>query len=147
VHAFQPFLMMKVSKEILIDLADNLDCGFRCFIHKKNHEVVTFMDEDEFSDSDAWEEDINKVFSDRDNYIEVEKMESSDGFEIMEDFLKFVDDNTIKGRLLQALEGRKPFANFKIQIDSSDEYKEKWFAYKRERMIDWVKGQLEREFD
>jgi hypothetical protein len=139
--------MMKVTKEILIDLADNLDFGFRCFIHKKNHEVVTFMDEDEFSDLDTWEEDIDKILSDRDNYIKVEKMEFSDGFEIMEDFLKFVDDNIIKDRLHQALEGRKPFSNFNIQIDSSGEYREKWFAYKRERMIDWVKGQLERELD
>lgn len=135
---------MKVSREVLNDIADSLESGFKCYVHKETLEVVTFLDEEQYPDIDPedWQEDIDKVFDNREKYIEIENMDSSESFRVMEDFVFSLETNSIKVRLLQAIEGRKPFANFKRQIDDSGEYREQWFAFRRDRNIDWVQNQI-----
>ena len=39
---------MEVSKEILNDIADSLEAGFKCFLHRETFEVVTYLDPDQF---------------------------------------------------------------------------------------------------
>lgn len=126
---------MKVSREILNDIADSLECGFRCFIHKSTLEVVTFLDEDHYPDMDfeAWQEDIDRVFNNRQKYIEIDKMDSTEEFRMIEEFVHSLENNPVKTRLLQAIEGRKPFANFKHQIHNSGDYREAWFAFRRKK--------------
>ena len=48
---------MELSKEILNDIAGNLDAGMKCFIHKTTHEVVTIPDEDRFPGIDIDDEE------------------------------------------------------------------------------------------
>src|SRR5687768_10392364 len=135
---------MKVPREILNDIADSLEAGFKCYLHKETLEVVTFLDEDRHPgmDPELWQEDIDKVFDNREKYIEIESMDSSESFRVMEDFVLSLENNSVKVRLLQAIEGRKPFANFKHQIENSGEYREQWFTFRRNRNIDWVQNQL-----
>ena len=57
----------------------------------------------------------------------------------MERFIRdcIPDDAGIKGRLWEAVSGRKPFRNFKYVIDGS-EYRQKWFDFRRvqlERLV------------
>src|SRR5438874_3597832 len=138
---------MQVSKEVLNDIADSLEAGFRCFIHKDTLEVVTFLDEDRHTgmDTEVWQEDIDKVFNDRAKYIEIENMDSTESFRVMEEFVFSLENNSIKVRLMQAIEGRKPFANFKHQIHNSGAYRELWFAFSRNKNIKWVQNQLSSE--
>ena len=138
---------MEVSKEILNEIADSLQSGFKCFIHRDTNEVVTYMDPDQFPDMDlkVWKEEINKVKKNKKKFIEIERMDSSDSFRIMEEFVDTLDDNSTKIRLLTALEGHKPFANFKLQIDNSGKYREIWFAFKQQKTIEWVLDQLNLE--
>mgnify|MGYP003576476668 CR=1 FL=1 len=70
-------------------------------------------------------------------------MSSHDGFKVMEDFAASLPENNTKSRLFQALEGKKPFANFKIQIDRSGWYRDMWFDFRKERLIRWVERQME----
>ena len=135
---------MEVPKEILNEIADSLDAGFKCFIHRDTFEVVTYLDPDRYPDMDPkdWKEEISKVKKNKKKFMEIESMESSDSFRVMEEFADTVDDNTIKIRLITALEGHKPFANFKIQIDNSGPYRELWFAFRKEKNIEWVQSQL-----
>jgi len=76
---------MEVSIEILNEITDSLEAGFKCYIHKETHEIVMFPDEDRFYDMDmeAWQEDIDKVFNNRTKYIEIENMDSSESFRAM----------------------------------------------------------------
>ena len=138
----------KVPKHILNDIADSMEAGMKCFIHKTTFEVESFPDEDRFPEMDSedeegpWKEIIDKVF-DNNDYLEIEPMESSDSFKIMEDFALSLPESPTKIRLITALEGHKPFGNFNHQIHNAGKEKEQWFQFRREREIEWVKDQLE----
>jgi hypothetical protein len=135
---------MEVSKEILNNIADSLEVGLKCFIHKDTCEVLTYPDPDQYPDMDPkdWKEEIGKVRKSKKQFIEIERMESSESFKIMEEFVHTLENNSTKIRLLTALEGRKPFANFKYQIDGSGDYRELWFTFRRNKNIEWVRDQL-----
>jgi hypothetical protein len=134
-------LLMEVSKEILNDIAE---AGFKCFFHKDTHEIVTYLDPDGYPEMDLanWKEEIAKVKKNRKKFIEIESMNSSESFKVMEEFVYSLDNNPTKIRLLTALEGHKPFANFKHQIENSDHERQLWFAFRREKNIQWVDNQL-----
>src|SRR5215208_3334048 len=106
---------MEVSKEILNEIADSMEAGFICFIHQDSLELVTYPDTDRYPDMDIkeWKEEISKVRKHKKKFIEIESMESSDSFKVMEQFVDTLPDSVTKIRLLTALEGHKPFANFK----------------------------------
>lgn len=139
----------KVPWKILNDIAGRMEAGMRCYIHKTTFEVISVPDENRFSVMDwedeesLWKEEIDTVFGNPD-YIEIEKMESSDSFKIMEDFALSLSESATKIRLITALEGHKPFGNFNHQIHNGEKTeKEQWFRFRRERNIEWVKDQLE----
>ena len=139
---------MEISKEILNDIVDTMEIGLKCFLHRETFEVVSYPDPEEHLDMDPedWEEAIGKVKKNKKKFIEIEAMTSSDSFKVMEEFIESLDNNDTKIRLVTALEGRKPFANFKHQIDNSGEYRELWFAFKRKKSIEWVQIQLPFQF-
>ena len=138
----------KVPQHILKDIAEKMEMGMSCFIHKKTYEVVPVPDEGRFPEMDweeedsLWKEDIDKV-SDNPDYLEIEKMQSSDSFKVMEGFALSLPENATKIRLITALEGYKPFGNFNHQIHNAGKEKEKWFQFRREKEIEWIKDQLE----
>jgi hypothetical protein len=39
---------------------------------------------------------------------------------------------------MNALEGKKPFSNFKFLIDHSGIYRQQWFDYKNDQLKKWV---------
>ena len=77
--------------------------------------------------------------------ITIDPPESSESFAFMEDFVSEVDDKDLKSRLINALRNRSPFANFKNQIDNS-KYREQWFAFKQQKLEEYVWQNLEYEF-
>src|SRR5687768_7824737 len=100
---------MEVSKELLNTIADNLEAGEKCFIHKVTFEIITYPEDytlDLDPDISIWQENIERAESD-DNFIQVERMPSHEHFEMMEEFANSVVDPSVKMRLLTALEGRK----------------------------------------
>ena len=135
--------VMKFSSEILKDIVDDLQSGLKCFIHRETGEVVSYMDPEQFPDIDydIWKDDVKKTKSKK--FIEIEPMSSIDSFQIMEEFVGNLDDNPTKIRLQTAIEGHKPFANFKIQIENSGEYRQMWFAFKEQKYTEWVADQLQ----
>ncbi|MEQ1678093.1 MAG: UPF0158 family protein [Chitinophagaceae bacterium] len=146
--SYPPISFMDISREILTDIADSLKAGFKCFIHKDTCEVVTYLNPDQNPDMDPkdWKEEISKVRKGKKKFIEIECMESSESFKILEGFVHTLENNSTKIRLLTALEGQKPFANFKHQIDNSGDYRELWFKFRRNKNIEWVLGQLNANF-
>ncbi len=142
--SYSNIFLMEISKEILNDIADSMEAGFRCFLHRDTYEVVTYLDPEQHPDMDPkdWKEEIGKVRRNKKKFIEIENMTSSDNFRVMAEFVDSLENNSAKVRLLTALEGQKPFANFKLQINNSGEYRELWFAFRREKNIEWVRDQL-----
>lgn len=62
----------------------------------------------------------------------------------MEDFADELPDNTrIKVTLIEALNKRKPFREFKYEIDNSGDYRQLWFDFKNQKMIEYVKDRID----
>ncbi|TKG90742.1 hypothetical protein EYV94_23040 [Puteibacter caeruleilacunae] len=64
--------------------------------------------------------------------IQVDPMHSSDSYKIMERFIDQIGDKRFQEKLTNAINRRKPFANFRYLIDDSD-YLQDWYDYKQEQ--------------
>ena len=64
----------------------------------------------------------------------------------MENFIDEVDDKNLKRKLINALERRHPFANFKNTIENSD-YRKEWFAFKQKELEKYVWQNIEFEIN
>jgi hypothetical protein len=65
-----------------------------------------------------------------DKCIEIEPLKSHESFEIMADFVNQLKSGRETDKLIQALNGHKPFANFNHQIHNS-KYRDDWFAFRQ----------------
>jgi short-subunit dehydrogenase involved in D-alanine esterification of teichoic acids len=70
-------------------------------------------------------------------------MESYESFEIMADFAENVDSRELRASLINALNKKHPFQNFKWIVDNSGLYRQKWFDFKNQRLIEWVEEKLD----
>ena len=136
---------MKLTKQQIIDIADNLDCGIKSYIHLKTGKIINIIDIESWEDAaeDFEEEDRNEIEENSDDYFEFEKMSSHTSFTIMEDFIQTIDNTSLQEKLVQVLQRPKPFGNFKWEIDNSGKYRQQWFDYKKERFIGYVEGLIE----
>ena len=136
--------MISLSKEKIKEIAENLDCGMKCYYHKKTEEITTIIDFDSHigADEELWEDVINEVDEHRDDYVEFERMDSRESFRVMEGYAYFVDDSDLKDKLIDALNRPKPFGNFKWIVDNSGEYRQLWFDFKNQKYIEWVEARI-----
>jgi hypothetical protein len=137
-------LRQLMTDQQINELADNLDSGLRCFVHKDKKAIVTTPDtiNNPDSDSEWWDEANEEIENNFDSYVEIHKMDSHESFRLMENFIETVDNVPLRDRLQEALRRPKPFANFKFDIDQSGIYRQKWFDFKKRQMIEWVRGQV-----
>jgi hypothetical protein len=70
-------------------------------------------------------------------------MESHESFDIMADFAENVDSRELRDSLINALNRKHPFQNFKWVVDNSGPYRQKWFDFKNQRLIEWVEKKLD----
>ncbi len=136
--------MPTFTKEQIKEIADQLDCGFRAFYHKQNGELIFVPNtEKNFSmDTEAWEEELDKLDENYLDYKEVHAMESNDSFTVMEDFAEQVNNKKLQEDLFNALNRKHPFREFKFLIDNSGVNRNSWFDFKNKRYYDWVENQL-----
>jgi len=80
------------------------------------------------------EDDADEDPRDSDQWLCVEPIESSQSFEIMEDFTGQCHDARLARALGQALQQRKPFRRFKDTLAAYPEQRDAWFAFEREAM-------------
>lgn len=128
-------------------IAEDLDCGFNCFVHKGDHHIISIPDEFRMPDIEMqyWQEEIDKLDADPENYLKIEGMDSRQSFRVMEAFIDTVENKDLQNKLLESLQRPKPFQNFKFDIDRSGPYRQKWFDFKAQKLIEWVKDHLEAE--
>ncbi|AUD03797.1 UPF0158 family protein [Spirosoma pollinicola] len=136
--------MATLGKQQINEIAEQLDCGFRAFWHKITGELIFIPDTRKFpyGDDGAFEEENEQLDANRDDYVEIEPMESRDSFRVMADFAETLTNKTVQDALFRALNKRGPFREFKYVIDNSGEYRQQWFNFKNQRYIDWVTQQV-----
>jgi len=136
---------MKLTDKQIEEIAENLDCGMRCYYNLKTGEIKTIINFDSWigADEELWEEELNEIEENLGDYFEFDPIESHESFQIMVDFAENVNDSRLQHNLINALNRQKPFQNFKWQIDNSGEYRQLWFDFKKMRYIQWVKEQID----
>jgi len=135
---------MKITKQQINDIAQSLEAGMKVFINCQTLEYRSVLDWDEMMDPEFSVKEIEEIENEWTDYIIVQKMESFEAFKVMEDFCDDLEDEHLKEDLLKILNRKSPFANFKIEIDSSD-YREKWFSFRQRKYEEYVMRRLESE--
>jgi hypothetical protein len=136
------------------DIADGIDVGFVCFLNLDTLEVEDIpkdllfeleeYDEDNDKDKDEWYDGMELKYPSWENRMSFEPLESHESFEIMRMFTEQLGDERLQTKLVNALNHRKPFANFKNIIDYS-EFRQDWFDFKKHQLEIHVKELLSLE--
>ena len=138
--------MTTLTPEQIKEAAEQLDCGFRCFWNTKTNDFIFIPDLMKYPDMEmsSWEEEMDMLKYSRADFKEIPSLESSDSFEIMEQFTDQLPDTLkLKDELINALNRKHPFRNFKFVIDDSGDYRQNWFDFKNQWLQDWVKENFE----
>lgn len=137
--------MIRITKEQIKEIADQLDCGMRCYIDKETGIIKSVPDFDSWQtgDTELWEDVLNELDENWGNYLEIERMESHESFDVMVEFAEDVDSRELHDTLINVLNRKHPFGNFKWVIDNSGPYRQKWFDFKAQSLKDWVIAQLD----
>ena len=139
-------------RELVHTVAENIDCGLVCFINPKTLEVeeipkAMYEDHYEYNLRTGMDGENESFLHDEwETYINIEPRESHESFEIMEKFVEEVNDKILKNKLINALNNRKPFANFKNIVESSNHRKE-WFSFKQRQLEIMVWDELQNELE
>ena len=133
---------MQTLTELQIkEIAEQLDCGFRSFWNKQTGELLFVPDliNSTFVDKELFEEELEELENNFDDYFEIEKQTSSYSFEIMANFTEQLKANEkLKNQLIHALNKKKLFREFKFVIDNSGIYRQQWFDFKEAQSKQWV---------
>ncbi len=128
------------------EIAEQLDCGFRAFIHKKTGQLLFVPDNNNYPDIDldSWDEELEQIENNFTDYYEIDKWTSDEAFETMSEFADQLTDSNLQNRLFDALRKNKPFREFKSVIDNSGDFRQKWFDFIKKWQQDFVERQLNR---
>jgi len=135
----------KHKQNIIKKIAQELDCGFNCYLNVKTEETIAIPRFSHISDEDdfkrAFEEDFKKIKKQKADLIKFEVLESFESFKIMEHFIEQVPDQKLRTELENILVRKKPFQNFKNKIDQSD-FRQSWFDFKQKELEKRVETDL-----
>lgn len=138
---------MEVSKSIIKEIAQELDCGFECYYNPKTDEIISIPNFGQISDGDecrdAFNTELKKLKKNKAEFIKIEVLESFESFKVMESFVSQITDKHFQAELENILERKKPFQNFKNRIDNSD-YRQNWFDFKQNELEKIVEPQVNR---
>ena len=147
----ESFEIPEKYKEIVKDIAEKIDCGLVCFLNPDTMEMEE-VDPNFINDPEEYEAITGEKYegqfqnSNWENCIEIEPLESSESFQIMEQFVDEIEDKKLQNKLISALKNRKPFSHFKQIIDNS-EYREYWFKFKQRKLEELVWDALSFELE
>lgn len=113
----------------------------RSFINMETLEVEIHAGEDYFRFGDI-EDTAQEALINADKFLRIEHSTSSKAFEVMEAFIEIMKEGRLRSQLINALQRRKPFANFKYIIDDSP-LRQEWFRFKDEAYAEIAKEWIE----
>jgi hypothetical protein len=126
------------------EISEQIDLCFNCFINKQTSELVfipSLFDTDSY-DTEFFDDEIEKIEANTNDYYKIECPNSNISFKFMLEFTESIDDREkIKSKLIEALNKNKPFREFKFTLDNSDIFRMKWFEFKSNKLIQYVKEQ------
>src|SRR5436190_19101856 len=96
-----------LTDDQLNEIAQDLDCGLRVFIHKHTRAILSIPDFDDLDESEFWEDIQQELEENSAHYYEIDRPRSNDSFIFMADFTDQFPNSKFKDKLDQALNRRK----------------------------------------
>lgn len=110
---------------ILYFMEDNSGFASLHYLDLSKGEVVSPDIDDTISHEDVEHDD---------RYFPLAPITSDEGYEIMQDFAASEQSDEIRGYLINALEGKKPFRNFKDTLAEYPDVQKRFYEYKGNRL-------------
>lgn len=141
--------MNRLNQEQIRDIAQEIDCGQTCYFNKKNGKTISIPNfEDDVSYyKRMFKDELQEVKRNAGDILEIHPPNSRESFRIMRNFIAQLDNKRLAAQLSYALENRKPFRAFNALIDDSGPYRQQWFDFKEEQLIELVKMYLDESED
>jgi hypothetical protein len=76
------------------------------------------------------------------NYLRIDPVSSREQYRWMERFIPMVDDTDLRGKLAHAIDGKGAFRRFKDVLMTYAADRERWFAFRRERLRTFMEAWL-----
>jgi len=137
---------VNITPEKIKEIAQDIDCGMKCFYHIASGDIVSYPDELKSHggfDEEMWEDTIDKVENNYKEYIAFEGIESHESFRLMETFINNIADEKTSVYFTESIRRKKPFQQFKFCLQEYADLQQQWYQFKNEQLIKWVDDQLE----
>lgn len=126
------------QKELIYKIAQELDCGMDCYYNVATKELISVPGEGyemsmDFEMEEFFEEDLERVKEQEEDFIFIEAPDSRTSFAIMESFVDQIDDSRFSHQLQTLLQNKYPFRNFKAKVEGSA-YRQAWFDFKQKAL-------------
>lgn len=125
--AGQPPRDVPIDWEALEDAFENNAPEVHSYLHLSTGEVLRVVD------GIADPEMHQRIASDT-SYMRIEPVSSREQYRWMERFIPMVEDKPLSGLLTQAIDGKGAFRRFKDVLMSHGAERERWFAFRSERL-------------
>ena len=127
VVASGPLRETPVDWEALEDAFENNAPEVHSYLHLTTGEVLRVVD-------GVADPQMHVRIASDGNYLRIEPVSSREQYRWMERFIPLVDDPTLRGTLAQAIDGKGAFRRFKDVLMSYAADRERWFAFRSERL-------------
>lgn len=120
--------MSKITVDIgMLAIAMESDDGEgEWYLDKVTGEIILFTD----YENDEIREKRQQLEENPERFLHIEANASQDAFELMEEFVDSIANESVQKVLFRALNERKPFRRFKDELLNFPEVRQQWFAYK-----------------
>ena len=123
----RPMREVPIDWEALEDAFENNAPEVHSYLHLSTGEVLRVVD------GIADPEMHTRIASDS-VYLRIEPVSSREQYRWMERYIPMVDEPDLRGRLTQAIDGKGAFRRFKDVLMSHGPERERWFAFRSERL-------------
>jgi hypothetical protein len=116
-----------VDWEALEDAFENNAPEVHSYLHLTSGEVLRVVD-------GIADPDMHSRISGDSQYLRIESVSSREQYRWMERFIQMVDDIELRNALARAIDGKGAFRRFKDVLMSHGAERERWFAFRSERL-------------
>ncbi len=131
-----PLREVPIAWEALEDAFENNAPEVHSYLHTHNGEVIRIVD------GIADPEMHRRVMGDT-LYLRVEPVSSREQYRWMERFIATVEEGELRDRLVQSIDGKGAFRRFKDVLMNFPVDRERWFAFRSERLRSCMESWLE----
>jgi hypothetical protein len=130
-----PVNEVPVDWEALEDAFENNAPEVHSYLHLTTGEVLRVVD-------GVADPQMHVRIASDGNYLRIDPVSSREQYRWMERFIPLAEDNDLREKLTQAIDGKGAFRRFKDVLMSFGDEREKWFTFRSERLRTFMEAWL-----